>query len=287
MPGPELLSASPTFAHVVSRLRAAGCVFAEDEARLLLSEASGPAELSEWVARRVTGVPLEYILGWAEFCGLRMAVEPGVFVPRRRTELLVSEAVTLLRGSLATASCTTTDASSPGVVVDLCCGSGAVGVGIASGVPGAELHSADIDPVAVSCGRANVAGVGGQIHQGDLYSALPAGLRGRVRLLAVNAPYVPTGALRTMPPEARNYEPRVSLDGGADGLDLHRRVIAEAAEWLAPNGHLLIESSKRQAAGTSTLMVASGMPARTVHSEELDGTVVIGVAAGGRTVRAV
>lgn len=273
MPAPELRSDLLTFANIVSRLRAAGCVFAEDEALLLLSEASGPAELSEWVDRRVTGAPLEYILGWAEFCGLRIAVEPGVFVPRRRTGLLVSEAVTLLRDS------PTPPASSwAGILVDLCCGSGAVGVAIASQVPGVELHAADIDPVAVQCGRRNVARVGGLIHQGDLYEALPSGLHGRVQLLAVNAPYVPTGALGTMPPEAREYEPRVSLDGGADGLDLHRRVILEAAEWLAPDGHLLIETSRRQAAGTAGVMAAAGFAVRTVYAEELDGTVVIGTA---------
>jgi release factor glutamine methyltransferase len=139
-----------------------------------------------------------------------------------------------------------------------------------------ELHAADIDPVAVKCGSVNVTEAGGQIYQGDLYSALPGRLRGRVRLLAVNAPYVPTAALRTMPPEARDYEPRVSLDGGVDGLDLHRRVAKEAAEWLAPGGHVLIETSQLQAAGTAALMNDVGFAARTVRSEELDGTVVIG-----------
>ena len=271
MPTPELRPGSLTFAVVVSRLRAAGCVFAEDEAMLLLSESSSPAELSDWVDRRVTGEPLEYILGWAEFCGLRIAVKPGVFVPRRRTELLVSEAVRLLREGSTTAA-----GPRPGVVVDLCCGSGAVGVAVASQVPGVELHASDVDPIAVSCGAGNVKGAGGQIYQGDLYSALPTGLKGRVRLLAVNAPYVPTEALRTMPPEARNYEPRVSLDGGVDGLDLHRRVAREAAEWLVPGGHLLIETSELQAARTAALMADAGFVARTVRSEELDGTAVIG-----------
>lgn len=255
----------------MSRLRAAGCVFAEDEAMLLLSESSSPAELSEWVDRRVAGMPLEYILGWAEFCGLRIAVKPGVFVPRRRTELLVSEAVKLLREGMATAV-----DPRPGAVVDLCCGSGAVGVAIASRVPAVELHAADIDPIAVNCGASNVVAAGGQIHQGDLYSALPARLKGRVRLLAVNAPYVPTGALRTMPPEARNHEPRVSLDGGVDGLDLHRRVVKEAAEWLAPGGHLLIETSELQEARTAALMTEAGFAVRIVHEDDLGGTVVIG-----------
>ena len=86
--------------------------------------------------------------------------------------------------------------------------------------------------------------------EGDLYDALPADLRGRIDVVAVNAPYVPTDAIATMPPEARDHEPRVALDGGADGLDLHRRVLAEAGPWLAPGGAVVIETSRSQAAGT-------------------------------------
>jgi release factor glutamine methyltransferase len=263
-------SGALTFAHIASTLRASGCVFAEAEARLLLSEASSKEELAGWVERRVSGSPLEYILGWAEFCGLRIAVDAGVFVPRRRTELLVEEAVDLIRKSPASRV--------PHLVVDLCAGSGAVGVAIASQVPGVELHATDIDRVAVGCARRNLEPIQGQIHQGDLYSPLPAALRGRVQLLAVNAPYVPTSALRTMPPEARMHEPRVSLDGGPDGLDLHRRVIAGAGEWLAPHGCLLLETSERQAAGTAAIMTAARLANRVVRSDELDGTVVIGTA---------
>lgn len=267
---PDLRSGALAFAHVASSLRAAGCVFAESEAQLLLAEASSNEELAAWVERRVSGDPLEYILGWAEFCGLRIAVDAGVFVPRRRTELLVEEAVCLLRK--------VTPLGAPHVVVDLCAGSGAVGVAIASVVSGVELHAADIDPVAVGCARRNLEPVKGKVHQGDLYSALPAALRGHVQLLAVNAPYVPTSAIETMPPEARMYEPRVSLDGGPDGLDLQRRVIAGAGEWLAPHGCLVLETSERQAAGTAAIMTAAGFANRVVRSEELDGTVVIGTA---------
>lgn len=270
MPAADSL-ASPTSAELVSMLRAAGCVFAEDEAQLLLAEASGHAELFEWVERRVSGEPLEYILGWAEFCGLRVTVDPGVFVPRRRTELLVSEAASLLRDSLRPPG----PSVSP-VVVDLCCGSGAVGVGVAFQVSVAELHSADIDSAAVECARRNVSKVGGYVHQGDLYAALPSRLMRRVQLIVVNAPYVPTSVLPTMPPEARIYEQQISLDGGSDGLDLHRRVIEESTEWLDPAGHLVIETSERQAAGTAAIMVAAGLGTRTVHSDELDGTVVVG-----------
>jgi len=251
-------------AHVVTVLRAAGCVFAEDEARLLVGAAQDADDLAALVARRVQGLPLEQVLGWAEFAGLRIVVEPGVFVPRRRTELLVHEAVALVgRG---------------GVVVDLCCGTGAVGAAIAagSGPAGVELYAVDIDPTAVRCARRNLDAWGGRVLLGDLDEPLPVGLRGRVDLLVANAPYVPSDEIAFMPPEAREHEPRAALDGGLDGLDLHRRVAAVAPRWLAPTGHLLIETSERQSARTADAVARAGLEARVVRSEDLDGTVVVG-----------
>lgn len=252
---------------VVSTLRAAGCVFAEDEAELLLSTARMPGELAELVSRRVGGLPLEQILGWAEFCGLRIALEPGVFVPRRRSELLAQKAVALLR---------------PGaVVVDLCCGSGAVGAAIAFLLRGqVELHAADVDPAAVRCARGNVPGTSATpppaVYEGDLYDALPASLQGRVDVLVVNAPYVPTHAIASMPPEARNHEPRIALDGGADGVDIQRQVAMGAPHWLAPGGHLLVETSEVQVEATCEAFGAAGLVPSVVSSEELDATIVIG-----------
>jgi release factor glutamine methyltransferase len=276
LPGPESTAvdshSAAAFEHIVTLLRSAGCVFAEEEARLLLSEALGPAELARNVQRRVEGLPLEYVLGWAEFAGRRRVVEAGVFVPRRRTELLVNQAVALLSGS---------SLAVPPVVVDLCCGSGAVGAAILYALPGVELHAADIDATATRCARRNIEPLGGRVHRGDLFEALPCVLRGQIRLLAVNAPYVPTEAIRTMPPEARLYEPAISLDGGEDGLDFHRRVAAGSIEWLAPKGHLLIETSERQAAWTSAILAAAGFRTRTVRSEDLDATVVVGRALPG------
>src|SRR6476661_8936217 len=249
-------------AAVVARLRAAGCVFAEDEARLLLTEAGSPADLERMVGRRVAGVPLEHVLGWAEFRGVRIAVGAGVFVPRRRTELLVEEAVALAR---------------PGaVVVDLCCGSGALGVAVALSVERAELHAADVDPAAVACAAGNVAAVGGRTYVGDLFTPLPAGLRGRVDLLLANVPYVPTGAIALMPPEARLHEARVALGGGADGLDVARRVLAEAPFWLAPGGSLLFETSEDQAPSAVDAVTAAGLDARVVTDDERGATVVVG-----------
>lgn len=247
---------------VVDRLRAAGCVYAEDEAALLIDAARTSAELAELVGRRVAGTPLEHVLGWAEFCGLRIDVAAGVFVPRRRTELLVHEAAAL---------------AGPGaVVVDLCCGSGAVGAALAVALERVDLHAVEIDPAAVLCARRNVAASGGQVYEGDLYEPLPSGLRGRVDLLVANAPYVPTTAIALMPPEARVHEPRGALDGGADGLDVQRRVIEQAPEWLAPGGHLLVETSQQQEQSTAECFRRAGLRPRVARSDELEATVVVG-----------
>jgi release factor glutamine methyltransferase len=251
---------------VVGRLRAAGCVFAEEEAALLVAEAHSPGELESMIARRVAGLPLEQVVGWAEFCGLRIAVEPGVFVPRRRTSLLVSEAAAL---------------ASPGaVVLDLCCGSGAIGVAIAAALGHVELHAVDVDPVVVRCARRNVEPVVGAVYEGDLEAPLPASLRGHVDVVVACPPYVPTSSIALMPPEARDHEPRVALDGGEDGLDVVRRLADLAAGWLAPGGHLLVESSEPQAEVTVDLFGQHGLSARIASSDDLGGTVVIGTQLG-------
>ncbi|MEV4150868.1 putative protein N(5)-glutamine methyltransferase [Amycolatopsis sp. NPDC049691] len=245
---------------IISRLRAAGCVFAEDEADLLVAAASSPAELESLVDRRVAGLPLEHLLGWAEFHGLRITVRPGVFVPRHRTEFLVDVAVSL--------------APPDPVVLDLCCGSGALGAAFSAAVAPRELHAADVEPAAVSCARVNLPGA--RVYEGDLYDALPSSLRGRVDVLLANVPYVPSEAVATMPPEARLHEPRVALDGGADGLDLARRVADGAPRWLAPGGTLLVETSTRQAPVLSGIFAAAGLTPRVHESEELGATVVTG-----------
>jgi release factor glutamine methyltransferase len=258
----------PDLSAIVSRLRAAGCVFAEDEARLLVGAARTPAELADMVDRRAAGLPLEQVVGWAEFCGLRIAVAPGVFVPRRRTEFLVRQAIALARPAAGPAR--------PGlVVVDLCCGSGAVGAELAAALGPVELHAADIDPAAVACARRNIP-PGGHVYQGDLYEPLPATLRGRVDILAANVPYIPTGEIELLPAEARDHEPRTALDGGRDGLDVLRRVAAAAPRWLAPGGHLLSETSERQASAAVAALAGSGLVPRVARSEELSATVVIG-----------
>lgn len=245
---------------VITMLRTAGCVFAEEEADLLISGARTPAELQANVTKRIGGLPLEHILGWAEFCGLRIAVDPGVFVPRRRTEFLVAEAAARCR---------------PGaVVVDLCCGSGAVGAALAAKVASIELYAADLDPAAVRCARRNLAG--GQVFEGDLLEPLPPALRGHVDVLVANTPYVPTAEIERMPHEARTHEARLALDGGTDGLDVQRRLAATAPTWLAPGGCLLVETSSHQASHTADIFAGNGLEPIVAMSHEFEATVVIG-----------
>jgi len=275
---------------VVARLRAAGCVFAEEEAAILASTGASPAELDAMVGRRAAGEPLEQVVGWAEFAGLRVFVDPGVFVPRRRSEFLVDVAV-LLAGR------------PDDVVVDLCCGTGALGLAVAVKLAraadgaecdadraavadvrrgGVELHAADLDPAAVACARRNVGPAGGHVYAGDLFTPLPGSLRGRIGVLICNAPYVPTTEIAFMPAEARDHEALMALDGGADGLAILRRAVAGAGAWLAPGGVLLVETSERQATAMADVMGAAGLAAQVHEDDESGATVVTGVAPARR-----
>jgi release factor glutamine methyltransferase len=256
---------------LVGTLRAAGCVFAEEEAALLCAEAGDEAALAVLTARRVAGEPLELVLGWAEFCGLRIAVEPGVFVPRRRTEFLARSAAELL---------------TPGeIAVDLCCGAGAVGaalLALGGARLGVELHAADVDEVAVRCARRNLASAVRQgtafVYLGDLDAPLPARLAGRVGVLAANVPYVPSSEVPLLPAEAREHEPLAALDGGADGLEVLRAVVTgAAARLLRPGGSVLIEVSERQQEAALTAFRGAGLRTRVLSSSDYETSVLVGV----------
>ncbi len=247
---------------LVERLRAAGCVFAEDEARLLSDAAHSPDELDLLTDQRVSGKPLEYVLGWVEFFGLRLGIDEGVFVPRQRTEFLVREAIA--------------HASSGASVLDLCCGCGAVGIAISSAIDGAELYAADIDHAAVANAKRNFDVFGGRVFEGDLFDPLPDALHGKVNILTANVPYVPTEAIALLPREARDYEPSLTLDGGVDGLDVLRRVAAEAPLWLAPGGHLFFETGVDQSMAASEIVHSFGLSARVVTSSHFHSTLIVG-----------
>lgn len=243
----------------VAALRAAGCVYAEEEARLLL-DAGG--DLASLVGRRVAGEPLEWILGWADFAdeagdGVRVAVRPGVFVPRGRTIELAIAAEELLPGA--------------GVAVELCCGSGAISAFLHARRPRATLYAADLDPVAVACARENLPFA--TVLEGDLFAPLPGSLRGTVDVLVANTPYVPTEKVGLLPPEARDHEPLHTLDGGPDGLRLLRRIAAAAGEWLRSGGTVLIEINESQYDAARDAFEGAGLA--TSARIDPDGTSVI------------
>ncbi|MEV0898357.1 putative protein N(5)-glutamine methyltransferase [Actinoplanes sp. NPDC049802] len=243
----------------ISRLRAAGCVFAEEEAEILAEASAGADDLAAMVGRRAAGEPLEQVVGYADFCGVRVRLRPGVFVPRVRSELLVRLGAAAVR---------------PGdVVVDLCCGSGALGLAVRHRVPGIVLHAADVDPVAVACARDNLPG--GAVHQGDLFAALPPGLRGRVTLLLANVPYVATRHLPFLPAEARDHEPRTALDGGDDGLAVFRAVAAGAAHWLAPGGLLISEITEAQTGPALAAAAGNGLTPTITTDDDLDARAIV------------
>ncbi len=263
-------------AGLVAALRAAGCVYAEDEAAILQESAGSTIELETMLAQRVQGMPLEHIVGWAEFDGFRVAVTAGVFVPRQRSVFLMEQAIVALGGRAVRGG--------PPVIVDLCCGSGALGVAVArrfqAGKPqlACELHATDVDPAAVACAAVNVAAFHGHTYCGNLFAPLPKLLRGTVDVIVANAPYVPAGALDFMPREARLHEPEAALNGGADGLDLHRSIAAQARDWLRPGGTVLLECSTEQAAASAGILTDQGLFSSILHSEDHDCTVIAGVA---------
>jgi release factor glutamine methyltransferase len=249
-------------ADLIARLRSAGCVFAEDEAELLIASAADLDQLDGMVSRRCTGVPIEQVVGWVDFCGVRVVLDPGVFVPRRRTELLAHAATWFAR---------------PGsTVVDLCCGSGAIGLVVATSVSGVRLVASDIDPAAVRCAQRNLAPLGALVVTGDLFDALPRGLAGAVDVLVANVPYVPSAAVAYLPAEARDYEPRHALDGGDDGLDVAREIAAQAPTWLAADGRFLVETSLDQAAAATDVMARAGLQPQVLADDDIDVAVVIG-----------
>ncbi len=185
------------------------------------------------IERRAAGEPLQYVTGEMPFRHLVLRVRPGVFIPRPETEVLVDVALEAFAGVEAP------------TVLDLCTGSGAVAVSLAQEVPAARVFATDVNPDAVELARENAerAGVLERVTvlEGNLFAPLPADLRGAMDAVFANPPYVPSGDLSDLPGEVAAHEPHSALDGGADGLDVARRILDGAREWLRPGGTLAIE----------------------------------------------
>jgi release factor glutamine methyltransferase len=290
---------------LTEQLRAAGCVFAEEEAALLLDAAADldrvgdRGALADLMSRRIAGEPLEHVIGRVDFAGLPIRVGPGVFVPRRRSELLVTSAFDLLMTGTSgrVQESALTRLHRPLVLVELCCGVAAIATALTRALLDAgrsplEVHATDADLVAVCWAGLNLddvtrddpasdvlerPAVRQYIHRGDLYDALPDRLRGSVDLLLAVPPYVPTSHLALMPTEARLHEPRSALDGGPDGLEVTRRIVVQAPDWLAPGGALLVETSPSQQDVLAASVGEAGLAASVITRDEPEAVVVIGV----------
>jgi release factor glutamine methyltransferase len=273
---------------VTASLAAAGLPSARAEARWLLEEAAGlePGRLAlaagepaaagvgarvlAMAGRRAAGEPLQYVLGWAPFGPLRLAVGPGVFVPRPETELLAERAAAHLRaaggaeraGERSEAVHGRPPEAEAPVALDLCTGSGAVACYLAGEVPGATVVATELDPAAASFARRNGEPLGVRVLVGDLDAPVQATLpelAGRVAVLTANVPYVPSGQLAGLPADVREHEPAMALDGGAEGLDVLGRVLALAGRWLAPNGWILCEIGEDQGAAATAMAARAGL----------------------------
>lgn len=251
---------APTVADVAARLRAAGSVFAEEEAAILLEAAADDADLDSLVTRRVAGEPIEPLVGWVRFGRHRLAVGPGAFVPRRRSLMLARAAVRIAR------------AQADPVVLEPFCGVAPIAAAVAAAMPGAEIHVADVDPVPLRFARRNLPAEAG-VHVGAGLSPLPVALRGRVSLVASVPPYVPDGERRFVPREALEHEPPGALFAGADGLDHVRALVADLVGWLRPDARALIELHRTQWSAAAEQARACGW--RTSRRDGSDGQTVL------------
>lgn len=235
---------------VVGALAAAGCVFPAEEADELLRAAGSDGRvLDASVARRRTGEPLAWITGSVRFGGIRLRVDPGVYVPRAHTEALARRAASLL--------------PEDGIAVDLCTGSGAIAAVLRSARPGATVLATDDDPAAVACARSN--GVNALL--GDLDEPLPSEIARRVDVLTAVVPYVPTPDLPLLPRDVLAYEPRRALDGGPRGTSVLERVARAGVRWLRPGGRLLLELGGDQAAELTRILADAGLSETRVHRD--------------------
>ncbi len=235
---PGVSVTGPVLAAVAGRLMLAGCVAAEEEAAEFIAAAPDGSTLESWLCRREQGEPLPWITGTMTFCGRTVRVAPGVYVPRIQTEELARRAAALLPDE--------------GRAVDLCTGAGAVAAHLMTQVPTASVIGVDLDPRSAACARRN----GVPVAVADL--AEPLRSSDGVDVVTAVAPYVPTGHLRLLPSDVQRYEPRLALDGGADGLDLVRRVISAAGRLLRPGGWLLIEVGGDQDEALAPTLAAAG-----------------------------
>jgi len=215
-------------------------VAADEEAAELVARAVDDEELAALVARRTAGEPLAWITGTAPFCGIDIAVDPGVYVPRWQSEVLARRAAALLpRG---------------GTAVDLCTGSGAIARVLAEARPSARVVATELDPLACACALRN----GVDVRRGHLFDPLPGTLAGTVDVVVGVVPYVPVDALHLLPRDVLAYEPRGALDGGRGGTEVVAEVVAGSVGWMRARGWLLLEVGGDQIDPVRAMFASAG-----------------------------
>jgi release factor glutamine methyltransferase len=260
-----------------TRLEEAGIATPRQDAEALLARALGTTRLGLYtrgcapvpddvladfhglLTRRARQEPLQYLLGTAEFCGLELAVGPGVFIPRPETEGLVDRALAL---ELAPAAS----------VLDLCAGSGALACALAARRPDWRVWAVEQASVAAGWARANVRrlGLDGRVRilEGDLWAPLAGHVRpGAVDLVVANPPYLAAPLLPALQAEVREWEPRDALDGGTDGLNVIRRLLREGPAWLRSGGVMLVEIGEEHGAAVAALAADPGHAEVRVHRD--------------------
>ena len=262
--------------HAKATLAASGCPDPEIDARWMAEDALGMSRtdllfegsqaipmakldaLNAMLERRAGGEPVQYVLGSADFMGLKFQVSPAVLIPRQDTETLVEAALVDLQ-------------ERPGspAVLDLCTGSGCVGLSLASLAPHARVTLSDVSREALEIARRNARalGVRAELRHGDLFAAVG---RERFDVIACNPPYIPAGELEQLQKEVRR-EPRLALDGGPDGLDFYRRIAERLPEYLNEGGAIYLEVGIGQAGDVLSLLKAALPSAATGTVRDLNG----------------
>lgn len=228
-------------------------------------------KLRELVTRRRAHEPIAYIVGFRDFYKHRFAVRPGVLVPRPETESLVEAALGFL------------PEGEPRCVVEVGVGSGAIGLSLLAERAAATLVGIDLSDVALEVTAENARALGvadrADLRKGDLFAPLAADER--FDLVVSNPPYIPRAEIETLDPDVRDHEPRLALDGGEDGLDLHRRLAREAPARLVSGGAILVEVGDHQAEAVTALHRETGAYRETRAVSDLGGMprVVVSVRA--------
>ncbi|MDQ3963764.1 MAG: peptide chain release factor N(5)-glutamine methyltransferase [Actinomycetota bacterium] len=225
------------------------------EADWIVEEAADDEAALAMARRRAAGEPLQYILGSAHFRDLRLVVQPDVLIPRPETEVLVERALAHLPQN--------------GIAADIGTGCGAIGLSIAHERPDATVLATDLSEPAVACARQNAAiiGVDVEFYIGDLFAALPHGWRGTLDLVVSNPPYVADSDRAFLSPDIVQHEPHVALFAGVDGLDVTRRLVADARGWLKPGGWLVFEISEFSGDRVKELLTSWGYADVDVHPD--------------------